>query len=48
LLTGLEPAPALAANVRWELLAANRALGAFLDGDPTEPTAEPLKDNRLQ
>ncbi|MCF6521741.1 helix-turn-helix domain-containing protein [Streptomyces sp. JJ36] len=37
-LTGHEPNPALAVNVRWELLAANRAMGLFLgdaagDGD---------------
>ncbi|MGW1801490.1 helix-turn-helix domain-containing protein [Streptomyces sp. NPDC001984] len=29
-LTGHEPNPALAVNVRWELLAANRAMGVFL------------------
>ena len=29
-LTGHEPNPALAVNVRWELLAANRAMGLFL------------------
>ncbi|MFJ9448379.1 helix-turn-helix domain-containing protein [Kitasatospora sp. NPDC101235] len=31
-LTGHEPNPALAVNVRWELLAANRAMGVFLGG----------------
>lgn len=31
-LTGHEPYPALAVNVRWELLAANRPMLAFLDG----------------
>ncbi|MFI9363031.1 hypothetical protein ACIG5E_18550 [Kitasatospora sp. NPDC053057] len=32
MLTGHEPNPALAVNVRWEMLAANRAMGLFLPG----------------
>lgn len=31
-LAGHEPNPALAVNVRWELLAANRSMGLFLGG----------------
>ncbi|MFC7900384.1 helix-turn-helix domain-containing protein [Streptomyces griseoincarnatus] len=45
-LTGHEPNPALAVNVRWELLAANRAMGLFL-GDvrrgPSDPPFNVLK-----
>lgn len=41
-LTGLEPNPAVAVNVRWELLAANRAMSAFLGGIPGELAAPPL------
>lgn len=41
-LTGHEPNPALAVNVRWELLAANRAMGVFLDGVSAELTRPPL------
>ncbi|WP_163505319.1 helix-turn-helix domain-containing protein [Fodinicola acaciae] len=41
-LTGLEPHPALAVNVRWELLAANRAMAVFLDGVPDELRRPPL------
>ncbi|WP_345555955.1 helix-turn-helix transcriptional regulator [Streptomonospora halophila] len=37
-LTGQEPNPALAVNVCWELLAANRAMSAFLHGVPPELT----------
>ncbi|WP_210943671.1 helix-turn-helix domain-containing protein [Streptomyces sp. MK37H] len=39
-LTGREPNPALAVNVRWELLAANRVMGVFL-GDVTGESARP-------
>lgn len=39
-LAGHEPNPALAVNVRWELLAANRAMRLFLDG-VTEELARP-------
>ncbi|MBB4932326.1 transcriptional regulator with XRE-family HTH domain [Lipingzhangella halophila] len=35
-LNGQEPNPALAVNVRWELLAANRAMSAFLRDVPPE------------
>ncbi|GAA2386587.1 helix-turn-helix transcriptional regulator [Streptomyces coeruleofuscus] len=45
-LTGHEPNPALAVNVRWELLAANRAMGVFLGdaaGEPTRPPFNVLK-----
>ncbi|MEV7391293.1 helix-turn-helix transcriptional regulator [Streptomyces sp. NPDC091215] len=42
-LTGHEPNPALAVNVRWELLAANRAMGLFLgDAATAEVTRPPL------
>ncbi|MET8505584.1 helix-turn-helix transcriptional regulator [Streptomyces sp. NPDC014779] len=39
-LTGLEPNPALAVNVRWELLAANRATELFLGGAAGEPAQD--------
>ncbi|MET9730281.1 hypothetical protein ABZZ79_06280 [Streptomyces sp. NPDC006458] len=39
-MTGHEPNPALAVNVRWELLAANRAVGLFL-GDVAGEWAGP-------
>ncbi|WP_406858904.1 helix-turn-helix transcriptional regulator [Streptomyces sp. HUAS MG47] len=39
-LTGHEPNPALAVDVRWELLAANRAMGVFL-GDVPESLTRP-------
>ncbi|MET9523150.1 MmyB family transcriptional regulator [Streptomyces coeruleorubidus] len=45
-LTGHEPNPALAVNVRWELLAANRAMGVFLgdaEGEPERPPFNVLK-----
>ncbi|NES14885.1 MULTISPECIES: helix-turn-helix transcriptional regulator [Micromonospora] len=35
-LAGHEPNPALAVNVRWELLAANQAMAMFLQGVPAE------------
>jgi transcriptional regulator with XRE-family HTH domain len=41
-LTGLEPNPAAAVNVRWELLAANGAMATFLGGLPEELTRPPL------
>ncbi|MUL41405.1 helix-turn-helix transcriptional regulator [Streptomonospora sp. PA3] len=37
-LAGQEPNPSLAVNVCWELLAANRAMSAFLRGVPAELT----------
>lgn len=45
-LAGHEPNPALAVNVRWELLAANRAMEVFLgdvDARLTEPPANVLR-----
>ncbi|WP_255954929.1 helix-turn-helix domain-containing protein [Streptomyces odontomachi] len=45
-LTGHEPNPALAVNVRWELLAANRAMGLFLaevTGELARPPFNVLK-----
>ncbi|MGS2617160.1 helix-turn-helix domain-containing protein [Micromonospora sp. LZ34] len=41
-LTGHEPNPALAVNVRWELLAANRAAEAFLYGVPEALRTPPV------
>ncbi|WP_037577843.1 helix-turn-helix domain-containing protein [Phaeacidiphilus oryzae] len=41
-LTGHEPNPALAVNVRWELLAANRAAGLFLGDVGGGPAPEPF------
>ncbi|MFI9318381.1 helix-turn-helix domain-containing protein [Kitasatospora aureofaciens] len=41
-LTGHEPNPALAVNVRWEMLAANRAMGLFLTDLPPELTRPPV------
>ncbi|MCL2728541.1 MAG: helix-turn-helix transcriptional regulator [Actinomycetia bacterium] len=41
-LSGHEPNPAMAVNVRWELLAANRAAGAFLEGLPPALCAPPV------
>lgn len=41
-LTGHEPNPALAVNVRWELLAANRAMELFLGDTPEELSRPPL------
>lgn len=41
-LTGMEPNPAVAVNVRWELLAANDAMRFFLGGLPDELTGPPL------
>jgi transcriptional regulator with XRE-family HTH domain len=41
-LAGHLPNPALAVNVRWELLAANPAMAAFLHGLPAHLTAPPL------
>lgn len=42
ILTGHEPNPALAVNVRWELLAANRAMTAFLHEVPPELRTPPI------
>jgi transcriptional regulator with XRE-family HTH domain len=41
-LRGHQPNPAVAVNARWELLAANRAMTAFLADVPPELTTEPL------
>ncbi|MFF5789088.1 helix-turn-helix domain-containing protein [Streptomyces sp. NPDC012693] len=41
-LTGHEPNPALAVDVRWELLAANRAMGVFLGGAGGELSPRPF------
>ncbi|GAA1288793.1 helix-turn-helix transcriptional regulator [Pseudonocardia aurantiaca] len=41
-LTGHEPNPALAVNVRWELLAANRAMSAFLGTVAPELATPPV------
>lgn len=41
-LNGHEPNPALAVNVRWELLAANRAMGVFLGDAVGEPAWSPF------
>jgi transcriptional regulator with XRE-family HTH domain len=41
-LTGHEPNPALAVNVHWELLAANRAASAFLGDVTPELTTPPI------
>ncbi|MFI1093244.1 helix-turn-helix domain-containing protein [Streptomyces sp. NPDC020917] len=41
-LSGHEPNPAMAVNVRWELLAANRAAAAFLEGLPPALCTPPL------
>lgn len=46
-LAGHEPNPALAVNVRWELLAANRAMAAFLHGVPAHLTEPPLNVLRV-
>jgi transcriptional regulator with XRE-family HTH domain len=46
MLRGLEPNPALAVNVRWDLLAANRAMAAFFQGvspDLLEPPVNVLR-----
>ncbi len=41
-LTGLEPNPAVAVNVRWEMLAANDSMMAFLGDLPAELSGPPL------
>lgn len=47
ILTGHEPNPALAVDVRWRLLAANRAMTAFLDGVSEELRTPPVNVLRL-
>lgn len=42
ILSGHEPNPALAVNVRWEMLAANRAMEMFLAGVPAGLTRPPF------
>ncbi|QBR94513.1 XRE family transcriptional regulator [Nocardioides euryhalodurans] len=41
-LTGMEPNPAVAVNVCWDMLAANDAMLAFLDGLPDELGRAPV------
>lgn len=41
-LTGMEPNPSVAVNVRWDLLAANTSMTAFLGGLPDHVTGPPL------
>jgi transcriptional regulator with XRE-family HTH domain len=41
-LTGMEPNPAVAVNVRWDLLAANEAMRTFLRGLPGELARPPV------
>lgn len=41
-LTGLEPNPAVAVNVRWDVLATNDAMRRFLDGLPDKLSRSPL------
>ena len=41
-LTGMEPNPAVAVNVRWEMLAANDAMLSFLDGLPDDLGRAPV------
>lgn len=41
-LEGHEPNPAVAVNARWDLLAANRAMGRFLVDVPSELAGPPL------
>jgi transcriptional regulator with XRE-family HTH domain len=41
-LRGMEPNPAAAVNVRWDLLAANQAARAFLSGLPDELAGPPV------
>lgn len=41
-LVGMEPNPAVAVNVRWEVLAANRAMTSFLGALPAELAGPPL------
>lgn len=46
ILAGHEPNPALAVNAQWELLASNRAMGAFFEGvadDLLEPPVNVLR-----
>ncbi|MEV6692687.1 helix-turn-helix transcriptional regulator [Micromonospora sp. NPDC051196] len=46
-LAGHEPNPALAVNVRWELLAANDAMAAFLSGVPDSLRTPPVNVLRV-
>lgn len=41
-LTGMEPNPAVAVNVRWDLLATNHAMRVFLSGLPDELARPPV------
>jgi transcriptional regulator with XRE-family HTH domain len=46
-LTALEPSPAVAVNVRWDLLAANRTMRIFLTDLPDELAGPPVNMLRL-
>ncbi|MBO0811313.1 MAG: helix-turn-helix domain-containing protein, partial [Microlunatus sp.] len=46
-LTGLEPNPAVAVNVRWDLVAANRAAEVFLGGIPEVLRRPPINMLRI-
>jgi transcriptional regulator with XRE-family HTH domain len=46
-LTGMEPNPAVAVNVRWEVLATNHAMQAFLNGVPAHLARPPVNMLRL-
>ena len=46
-LTGMEPNPAAAVNVRWDLLAANHTMRIFLSGLPDELARPPVNMLRL-
>lgn len=47
ILAGHEPNPAVAVNLRWELLAANRAMTAFLHDVPQELATPPVNVLRV-
>jgi transcriptional regulator with XRE-family HTH domain len=47
ILAGHEPNPALVVDARWDLLAANRAMAAFLDGVPDELRMPPVNVLRV-
>lgn len=46
-LTGMEPNPAVAVNVRWEVLATNHAMQTFLNGLPAELARPPVNMLRM-
>ncbi|MEO3890925.1 helix-turn-helix transcriptional regulator [Nonomuraea sp. B5E05] len=47
ILAGHEPYPALVVDAVWNLVAANRAAGMFMEGVPAELLAEPVNVMRL-